>query len=608
MLTIIRFLKPFILILCVVLLSHCTKVSVNGSINGTESHLKVSHKLASPYTMPAAAYLALAKNQVGTEKNALFLMAAGRLIYDGQWRQGLAILAQTGALSDEQADEKSLLQAKVYLIREQPRVAIAKLATVREVNILPVFYQVQYHEMLASAYQSIGNAAESVMERIKLEHVLPDDVSKANNRRALWLSLTTLPMPELDTLAAEAADGSVLQGWMQLALVSRKQYDTPQTMLAQIERWQMQYHNHPANHILPSPLESVQNRLYSRPRQLALLLPLTGPLAGPGGAIKDGFMAAYDASPAHAYMKVRFYDTNSANASALYQQALQEGADYVVGPLSKADVTAVASMSHPVPTLLLNEPEGRVQKNALQFGLSPANEARQVAANARKHGLTRALVIAPAGAWGTDVVNAFSNQWQASGGQVIDTLRYGAHDDMNAGIRNFLHVSDSEARGKKLQRMLGHKLESAPSRRQDFDVVFLLAYPSMARQIMPMLKYYYAGDVPVYATSSVYSGTANSMKDRDLDGIIFCDMPWVFNHQMGSRNWPEQFNSYNRLYALGMDSFALTGQLNQLILFPALGVSEKSGVLYMSSNQQIARILAFGQFRQGLPQMLGENR
>ena len=96
------------------------------------------------------------------------------------------------------------------------------------------------------------------------------------------------------------------------------------------------------------------------------------------------------------------------------------------------------------------------------------------------------------------------------------------------------------------------------------------------------------------------------MKDRDLDGIIFCDMPWVFTHQMGNKNWPEQFNSYNRLYALGMDSYALTTQLNQLLLFPAMGVSDKSGVLYLNSAQQIARILVFGQFRQGLAQQISE--
>lgn len=602
MLLFTRLLKLLLLGFCVIFLSHCS------SKVATEGHLPVSKKLASPYSMPAAAYLALAKNQTGTEQQSLLLMAAGRLIYDGQWRQGQAILAQTSELSAEQADEKTLLQAKVDLICDHPRDAIAKLAGIHGLSVLPVYHQIQYYEMLAYAYQSTGRYAESVVERIKLDHLLPDESSRSNNNRALWLSLTTLPDAELDTLSLEARDNSILKGWMQLALISRKQYDSPQSMLSDVAHWQTLYPNHPANLIIPTPLDSIENKLYPSPRRIALLLPLTGPLAGPGGAVKDGFMAGYDASPSRKEVGVRVYDTNSGNVSSLYEQALAEGADYVVGPLSKSDVTMVASMTHPVPTLLLNDLEGRTKDNAWQFGLSPGNEARQVAAKARKRGLTRALIIAPTGAWGADVVKAFSSQWQASGGQVVDTLNYAPHDDMNASIRQFLQVSDSEARGKQMQQVLGQNIESAPSRRQDFDVIFLLAYPSKARQIMPMLKYYYAGNVPVYATSSVYSGSADSMKDRDLDGIIFCDMPWVFNHQMGRRNWPEQFNSYNRLYALGMDSFALSRQINQLILFPALGVSDNSGVLYLSANQQIARILAFGQFRQGLAQMMGENK
>lgn len=598
---IIRFLKFGFLFFCVICLSNCTtKVATQGSL-GTSSSSK---KLASPYTMPATAYLALAKNQTGTEKQSLQLLAAGRLIYDGQWRQGQAILSQLDVLSPELIDQKTLLQAKINLIKEQPQKAIAELSAIRGIDLLPIYYQVQFHEMLAYAYQLTNHSTESVIERSKLDGLLPDEQSKANNRRALWLSLTSLPAAELDTLAMEAKEGSVLKGWMELALISRKPYRNPQNMLVDLEQWQSAYPNHPANYIFPASLAEAANHLYPAPKQIALLLPLTGALAGPGGAIKDGFMAAYQASPAHNKIQVRLYDTQSGPVTTLYQQALSDGADYIVGPLSKAEVTEVAAMTHPVPTILLNDPERPPKDNAWQFGLSPSNEARQVAAAARKRGLSRALIIAPQGVWGTEVVKAFTSQWQAGGGQVIDTLIYGPQDDINTSIRQFLQVSDSETRSKHMRQLLGQNIESAPTRRQDFDMIFLLAYPSKARQIMPMLKYYYAGNVPVYATSSVYSGSTNSMKDRDLDGLIFCDMPWVFSNQMGMRNWPEQFNSYNRLYALGFDSFSLSTQLNQLILFPALGISDKSGVLYLSGNQQISRISAFGQFSQGLAHML----
>ena len=566
---------------------------------------EVSQPLVSPYTMTATTYLALAKNQAGNQQQLLLIKAAGRLIYDGQWREGYRILSQTNDLSVELSNEKKVLLAKIDLMREQPRAAITQLAAVQDAHSFSAYQQVQFHELLAEAYQAEGQSTESVSERIKLEGLLPDDSSKAVNRRALWLTLTRLPTAELNALSVEAPRGSVLDGWIQLALISRRNDGHDQRMLAQIEQWQARFPHHPGHYILPSSLSTVSTSLFSPPKKMALLLPLTGPLAGPGGAVKEGFMAGFRAAHPADVSNVRFYNTDAANVEALYQQAVDEGADYIVGPLSKTNVTTVASMPHPVPTLLLNDVDKRPQEHAYQFGLSPSNEARQVAMKARKNGYAHALVIAPSGDWGDEVVAAFASQWRAKGGHLVDTLHYRQNDDMGAIMRDFLRISDSEARGKQLKALLGQNIELAPSRRQDFDVIFLLAYPSYARQIMPLLNYYYAGDIPVYATSAVYAGTPNAMRDRDLEGLVFCDMPWVFTHQMGNKNWPEQFNSYNRLYALGVDSYALSTQLNQLLLFPSMGVSDQSGVMYLNSSQQIERLFAWGQFKNGAAHPLG---
>lgn len=587
-------LKLVSLIVSVILLSQCTKVAENQN-----TPPRPNKQSAIPYTMPASAYLALAKNQGGDEQQNLLLMAAGRFIYDGQWREGIKTLAQTNNLSPEQTSEKNILLAKTDLIREQPKAAVARLSGVREINSLPSFYQVQFHEILANAYESIGNASESVIERIKLERLLTDEVAQANNRRILWLTLTKLPVAELNTLAIEAQEGSDLQGWMELALIPRQNSANAEATYARVEQWQQQYPGHPANGILPSPLSAVKPYLHRTPRQMALLLPLTGPLAGPGNAIRDGFVSAAESNPA-SEAKIRLYDTAAGNVADLYQQAVADGADYVVGPLSKTDVASVAAMDHPVPTLLLNDMETGTNTNAYRFGLSPSNEARQVAVKARKRGLRRALIIAPKGIWGDEIVAAFSSQWRSSDGIISDQLRYANNEDLNIAVRDILHISDSQVREKKLKQLLGSNIQSVPARRQDFDMIFMLAYPSKARQIMPLLKYYFAGDVPVYATSTVYSGSLNIMKDKDLNGIIFCDMPWVFAHQLGNKNWPEQLNSYNRLYALGMDSYALANQLNQLLLFSAMGVNDKSGALYLNRAQQVARIPAWGQFRNGV--------
>ncbi|HAU1605911.1 TPA: ABC transporter substrate-binding protein [Legionella pneumophila] len=594
-------LRMVLVLVSIFLLCQCTK-----TVNSTEPVVKANKKLKNPYSLPTAAYLAMAKSQEGHVKQSALISAAGRLITDGQWKQGTAILAQTEELTVEQANEKNLLLAKIDFMRDKPRDALAKLAKIKEPEKFSLYNQIQFHEELAKSFRAIGSYSESVSERIKLESLLPDEESQANNRRALWLTLTSLPQAELNTMAVEAVDKSEMQGWLQLAVISRKYRNNSKSLLAALDQWQMHFSSHPANQILPNPLDSISSKLLTPPKQVALLLPLSGPLSGPGNAIREGFMAAYKANRGNESTKIKVYDTSKGDITNTYHQAISDGAEYVVGPLTKAQVATIASLDHPVPTLLLNDTDTSTQNNSYSLGLSPVNEAIQVAIKAKSKGYRKALIIAPNNAWGNEVAKAFTNQWNADGGLVVDTLRYAAKQDLNKSMKDFLQITNSQKREKILKQVLGYNVQSTTSRRQDFDMIFLLAYPSKARQIMPLLKYYYAGDVPVYATSSVYSGSANALKDKDLDGIIFCDIPWVFSHQMGTKNWPEQFNSYNRLYALGMDSYTLATQLNQLILFPADGSNDSTGILYLKPTQQVARVLEWGQFKQGLAHSLGD--
>ncbi|CAM2733343.1 penicillin-binding protein activator [Legionella worsleiensis] len=582
------------------LICHCTK-----TVNSTEPVATVQKKVVNPYSMPTATYLALAKKEEGHKKNDLLLAAAGRMISEGQWRKGLAILAQSDELTEEQLNEKNVLLAKIDVIRDKPEAALTQLAKINQSQTLSSYNQIQYHELRAQSYRLTGHLIESVQERITLETLLSGTDLQTNNLRTLWLTLINIPQTQLSTMVAEAVDKSELQGWLQLAVIAGQYRESPKSLLDALAQWQSHFTNHPANALLPSPLNRIADKMIAKPKHIALLLPMSGPLSGPGKAVHDGFMAAYKSRNDEETTQIKFYDTAKGDVTLLYQKAIDAGADYVVGPLTKSQVAAVAALNHPVPTLLLNDSATAVQDNSYLFGLSPANEATQVALKAQSKGYRKALVIAPKNDWGNEVTKAFSQQWTNNGGKIADTLLYGAEDDLNKNIQDFLKVSESQAREKRLKQVLGTNLNALTTRRHDFDMIFLLAYPTKARQIMPLLKYYYAGDVPVFATSTVYGGSANALKDKDLDGVVFCDIPWVFSHQAGSRNWPEQFNSYNRLYALGMDSYALATQLNQLILFPADGAMEANGTLFLQPSGQVARVLEWGQFRQGLVQSLG---
>lgn len=561
----------------------------------------MNKKIATPYPKDSTAYLALAKKQEGELKQSALIKAAGRLISEGRWQQGLTILAQTRDLTDVQSDEKKILLAYIDSINSEFKGSVDKLSSVHQTDRMSLYHQIQYHELLAVAYHQSGRPADSLSERIKLEGLLPDESSQKNNRRSLWFTLTRLPLNELHTLLSTHTLGTEAEGWLRLAFISRQFRDNPQSLLTALNNWQTQFHHHPAHHLLPYSLDSVANKMINQPKQIALLLPLSGSLSGPGASVKEGFMSAYEAGPSgEEFTQIKVYDTAHGAIKKIYQQAIRDGADFVVGPLIKNQVAIIASEPHPVPTLLLNDTVATLEENTFLFGLSPSSEATQVALKARYKGYSKALVIAPKNEWGQEVIKVFSQQWQKKGGQVIDTLFYAAHDDLTQKIRDFLQINKSLAREKKMKQLLGQQLQTVPSRRQDFDVIFLLAYPTKARQIMPLLKYYYSGDVPVYATSSVYSGGANALKDKDLDGVIFCDIPWVFSHQMGVKNWPEQWNSYNRLYALGKDSYELVSRLNSLMLFPADGTKDNGAILYLKANQRIARVLEWGQFKQGL--------
>lgn len=564
-----------------------------------DSSVTTNKTLSSSASLSAPTPLAKIENET-EQQNPAIAQAQNE-----PWQSSEAMLSQPEELTANQFDEKQLLLAQFENRRSRFKNVVTHLKNIKEPSRLSNSHKAQYHELLAQAYEAEAKTTKALVERVQLDQILSNETSQKNNQRALWLLLTHMPQSQLTAIEEKDKD-QLLKGWIELQLISRKYRFNPVSLLAAVEQWQTQHNTHPANRLLPNPMDNIAKQMIAPPKKIALLLPLSGPLSGPGQAIQEGIMAAYKANATEPAVKIKTYDTNHGDINEIYQQAIANGADYVIGPLTKKDVASVASINHPVPTLLLNDTEATLQENAYLFGLSPISEATAVAIKAGAKGYNRVLVIAPKNEWGEEITKAFSKQWVSQDGQIVDTLAYGPQEDMNQRISDFLQINDSLNRLKQIKQIAGQHIQTVMSHRQDFDVIFLIAYPSMARQIMPLLNYYNAGDVPIYATSSVYSGNANALKDKDLDGIIFCDIPWVFSHQMGTKNWPEQFNSYNRLYALGQDSYALATQLNQLMLFPADSSMETNATLYLNTSNKVARVLEWGQFKQGLAHSLGQ--
>jgi outer membrane PBP1 activator LpoA protein len=114
----------------------------------------------------------------------------------------------------------------------------------------------------------------------------------------------------------------------------------------------------------------------------------------------------------------------------------------------------------------------------------------------------------------------------------------------------------------------------------------------------------------------VYSGQPDAAQDGDMNGIIFCDMPWTLDkdsswqhlQQTISDFWPVAANRYARLYALGIDAYRLVpylGNVNAGMFGAYRGVT---GNLTLTKEGLVSRTLRCAEFRQGVPMLLEQGR
>jgi len=361
----------------------------------------------------------------------------------------------------------------------------------------------------------------------------------------------------------------------------------------------------------------------AEPNNIVLMLPLKGELAASSQAIRNGFLAAY-----HHYRKerpsinIKVIDTTGGDVRALYQQAVIDGAEVIVGPLTKKEVEIIASINPlPIPTLALNTLDDYTHSfgpNLYQFGLLPQDEAWQVATKMIQEQHDRVAIIAPENAWGDKIVAAFRSKYEESGGQVIATLNYRSSGNLAEQICPFLAQDATKLCTPRKHKDKKQEVSNEPMRRQDINAIFLVTkdHDHTARQIMPLLKFYYAGDLPTYSISTVYTGVVSQNLDQDLEGVYFCDMPWVLQdpsvfgsdlqaiHKQIMVLWADSYANLGRLYALGVDAYNLASKLNGFLNSPQYGVEGASGKLYLNEFNHIYRELQWAQMKNGFPIVL----
>lgn len=559
---------------------------------------------STPYAKQVAYYQQKAALSKGTTADSYRLMQAGRLIYQGMYDRAGQVLSSLDDLPPSLESEKNHLKAELSLKLSQPNKASVYLRRITYHDLATDVLKAHYHRVAALVYFDKQQIAKAIDERVALNPLLQNDAQRLANLRNTWARLNELPLSQINQALTDKTLSYEPSAWLSLNRLFRTDLKNSRQLRTGLKTWLKQYHNSVVTKLLPYDALTKLANFHHHPKQIALLLPLKGEYSGPGQAVRDGFMAAFYQAKTRK-PTVRFYDTSSQDVMSVYRKAIDNGADFVVGPLLKRQAKAVGAFSSEVPSLLLNDSLKKKKTNIYQLAISPQEEIAEVAFKAYQDGHRRALLIAPSGEWGESIVKAFNQSWQYMGGEVVDRLIFNNKTPLDGAIKSLLRIDQSQKRYHQLKQIIGKAPEFSLRRREDFDVIFLLTYSSSAKQVRPLLRYYYAGDIPIYSSSLVYSGYPNAHEDRDLNGIKFADMPWLIdNSQLVKKRWPEQFNSYNRLFAIGQDAYFLTQHFNRLTIFPMLGLSDSSGTLYLDNIGKIHRKLTWLTFKNGVPKRL----
>lgn len=476
----------------------------------------------------------------------------------------------------------------------------------RDISAYPAELQRGLLEQRAKALYELGRLDESIATRAQLHQLIAGEpLEQQRNRELIWQTLMQLPESELDRLAQNTSDYE-LKGWYKLAAINKSNQNNLRLQLEKVEQWMRDWPEHTASLDLPADLQLLRELVANQPTQIAVLLPFTGKFSSAANAVRDGLAAAfYQDQDGGSPPQIRYYNTDQQEINRLYDQAISDGAQAVIGPLSKENIAELALRPElPVPTLALNSidvPLGEVA-NLYQFGLGVEDEAVQTAERAWRDGHRRMLILASNNQWGDRSVETFAEAWQELGGEVLGEFRYDEEGGYAKVLQEALQLDQSEARAQEVRKLVG-KVEFEPRRRQDVDAIFLVAQAVHARQIKPTLAFYYAGDIPVYATSQVFSGKANPKLDQDMNGIRFVTLPWFFENNSQERTdilrHSDTKPNLQPLYALGIDSYYLYPRLKQLELSPNATFYGLTGALQMNQEQQIVRRQLWVEFANG---------
>lgn len=450
--------------------------------------------------------------------------------------------------------------------------------------------------LLGALEAELGNPLTAARYYDAVDERLDDNARETNHAR-LWNLLTEVPTDQLRREADSA--NPQFAGWLELALTYRQQP-------GQIDRWTASHRGHPAIEsglveMLGATEPMGQLTAPSQTGPVAVLLPEGDRYAGITREIRAGIEYARDNGDL-GDREVLFYDSGSdrIGASAAIEQAQRAGAALIIGPLLKEQLGALAALppGGPLAIALNSAPAGEsLPGGVVSFSLSPEQDAAAVAQRMWTDGHRRAAIFSADHQLGERTREAFANEFELLGGEVVDRARFASgQTDFSGELRDLLRVRTKSDDGP-----------FQPIIRDDLDAIFLAASGDELALVVPQLDYFGAEDLPRYGLGLAYNGNQDPRGDADKNGVIIPIAPMLLAGTAGPENplrityeRAQLAGPLPRLFAFGADAAALAGRMEMLLQGGTL--DGLTGELSVTPTGVVERQPRWGQFRQGLIQ------
>ena len=395
--------------------------------------------------------------------------------------------------------------------------------------------------------------------------------SKIDNARQIERLLAGLDNAPLARDAAALPVGDPLYAFAGRALLNRG-LPLPRPFDRGVQ-WRFDLNNRPA----------AERDGYRPPVKLAVLLPLSGQLATAAAPVRDGLLAGYYGETRRR-PEINFFDTAGTPAGAVdaYAKAAAAGADFVLGPLGRDEVTAVFRDSGlSVPILALNRGVLAPPPGNAGFSLAPEDDGIIAAEYLLSREHRTALVISGNDDNGKRAASAFRQRFTERGGSVTDAL------------------SVAETPGNIAANL-------AAAAQHGVDAVFLAVKGGTARAIAPQLALAGLAGKSRIATSQLISGTGKPEQDSALDGIVYPAEVWTARGLAGlpaasvaGANLPTARGPAARLFAFGYDAWMLTAYLEKLATGNNVQLQGATGELSLDGFGNVMRTPAWSTFNGG---------